>query len=219
MPADCTLRRTSPVATSSAGAGAGVTAGAAVTSGPPVVTTSWAPTVAGFFFAVGCFATTVSSGATGVEADAGTVAPGRTTICVPAASIAQVCRATLCLWCAGVAGTAGWISARPESSGMPAIRGVVVAWSSPPGQMPATGSATAAIAMAHSPAPADPRRRALRLLGDGWGERTCTWTSHSSAATHGAAAGMRRTLGAPQRRHMSRTRTSRGPGPQVGNQG
>ena len=63
------------------------TAGAAVTTGPPVVTTSWPPTGAGFFFAVGCFATTASSGATGVEADAGTVAPGRTTICVPAASI------------------------------------------------------------------------------------------------------------------------------------
>src|SRR6185436_13787509 len=154
--------------------GADVAAGAAVPSGPPDVTTCWPPTGVGFFFAVGCFATTLSSGATGVEADAGTVAPGRTTICVPAASTAQVCRAALCLWCAGVAGTAGWISARPESSGIFAIRGVVVACSSPPGQRPATGSATAAIAMAHSPAPADPRKRALRLLGDGWGERTCT---------------------------------------------
>ena len=103
------------------------------------------------------------------------------------------------------------------SSGIFAIRGVVVACSSPPGQRPATGSATAAIAMAHSPAPADPRRRALRLLWDGWGERTCTWTSHSSAATQDAATGMRRTLGPPRKRHMSRTRTSCGPGLQVGN--
>src|SRR4029079_7172343 len=100
--------------------GADVAAGAAVSSGPPDVTTCWPPTGVGFFFAVGCSAATLPAGATGVEADAGTVAPGRTTICVPAASTAQVCRAALCLWCAGVAGTAGPVSAGRHAPGVSA---------------------------------------------------------------------------------------------------
>src|SRR5262245_13659571 len=196
MPADCTLRRTPAVVTVAAGAGAGVTAGAAVSGGPPEVTTSCPPTGFGAFFAAGCLATTAASGATGVDSEAGTDAPGRTTICVPVAWTAHVCCAAVCFLCAGVAGTAGWISASPESSGMFAIRGAGAALSSFPGHTPATGSATAPIATAQNPAPAKPRRKALRLLGDGWGERTGTWTSHSFAATHRAAAG-----DAPHARH------------------
>jgi hypothetical protein len=96
IPADCTLRRTGLVATFAAGAGAGVAAGAAVVSGgPPDVTTSSPPTGVGFFFAAGCRATTALSGATGVDSDAGTDAPGRTTICVPVAWTAHVWRAAL----------------------------------------------------------------------------------------------------------------------------